>query len=452
MITKHRPNRRLSAVVATWGNFDRSFLLLITGAVVIIMVLILMVFVKGPRIREVTFNPELLTQTSGQWLVLHTNQPLRPVSVKQVSVVPYTPINVLSSGNEVAIQFEQRLPYETTYTIKLTATPVKLTYRFTTSVAASYYLESPGTIKEHIVGQDVDRTVFQAGFINDFALSGKYLAVVVQNGSTDQLRIVNTQTGKSYAANLPEAGMISKVHASPDGEDFTFTLTSEDISEKPYYNTTLFTFNAVTNKSSLVYGFNRSPIRVTDWTYAPGGSVIVAQTFSSVIEAVYLNGQASPLPLGAYGIIAGFSSDGSKIYVGTVQRGMEYITIATRKVTLLNQTPLGAGSSLQLVLPLQNSGGYVMQVQKPLPNSANLAQYIILVEGGHERILYASSNGTDAIAGISLSPNDQYVSIGLSPTYFTRSNDGTPAGTLTVDVANGKVIDHIPSLEQVLWQ
>jgi hypothetical protein len=168
--------------------------------------------------------------------------------------------------------------------------------------------------------------------------------------------------------------------------------------------------------------------------------------------AVYLNNQTPPLPLGAYSLISGFSYDGSQIFVGNQQQEMQVINVSTRTVTSLNQTPLGPDSSIQLLDPLVNSAGYIVQVQKPILNSASVGQYIVLVQGTHQRILYASADGADAISGVTISPNDEYASIGVTPTSYTRASSGTPASTLIVDVASGKVVDKVPSLEQVLWQ
>jgi hypothetical protein len=251
---------------------------------------------------------------------------------------------------------------------------------------------------------------------------------------------------------LPQVGTIQKLKASPDGQDFTFTFSSLHSKDKSSYNNTLFSFNVLSNQSTPVYGFNHQTLRATDWTYSPDGTVLVVQTFSSVLEAVYLNGTTPPLPLGAYGIISGFSYDGADIYVGNLIKGLSVINVTSRAAKLLNQAPLGPTSNLLLVSPLLNSNGYVELVQKAVPGSANLAQYVILVQGTHTRTIYASSDGLDAVAGISISPNDEYMSIGVSPTYFTQTNGGTPASTLIVDTASGKVVDQLPSLEQVLWQ
>ena len=428
------------------------FMRLVVGSLVLICALVALVLVKGARIREATFTPELATQNSDEWLLMHTNVPLGMVHTRQVSVSPSTPVSAISSGNEVAVQFKPRLQYVTRYTVALSDGLAKLTYSFMTPKGVCYYLISPGTIKEHTVGEPTDQVVYQAPFINEFALTGNYLAVVVQNGATDKLVIVNLKNNAVSSASLPQAGTIQYLKASPDGQDFSFTFTSLNQKDMPYYDSTLFSLNVPANKTTPVYGFNHGLLRATDWAYSPDGSAIVVQTFSSVIEAVYLNGVTPPLPIGAYAIIDGFSYDGSELYVGTLQKGSEVVNLSTRGAVFLNQAPMGTGSALELVAPLPNGAGYVMQVQKAISGSANYAQYVVLVQGNKRRILYASPRGTDAIASVSVSPNDQYVAVGISPTYFTQTNGGSPAGTLIIDAHRGTVVDRIPSLEQVVWQ
>jgi len=427
------------------------FAVIVGGSLLVIVILVALVFIRGPHIREVTFSPELTTQNTGEWLLMHTNVPLRPVHSSQIRVMPSTSTHVLSSGNEVAIQFLRRLPYNTNYAVTLASSPLKLTYRFTTPKGVCYYLVSPGTIKEHVVGTSPDRTVYEAPFINEFALTGNYLAVVTQQSATDGLVIVNLSSGQTFDAKLPEAGTIQQLEASPDGQDFSYTFTSLNSAARPYYDSTLFSLNVPSNKSTPIYGFNHGLLRATAWAYSPSGLVMIVQTFSSVIEAVYVNGVTPPLPIGAYDIIDGFSSDGNDIYVGTSQKGFGVINVNTRTVTFLNQSPLGLGSTLELVDPLPNGNGYITQIQKEIPGVANYAEYVMLVQNGRQHVLFASPNGTDAIVGVSVSPNDQYVAIGVSPTYFTKSNGGLPASTLIVSL-NGHVVDRIPSLEQVVWQ
>ncbi|HUB94183.1 MAG TPA: hypothetical protein VMB52_06805 [Verrucomicrobiae bacterium] len=442
----------LNKVRSEGADLDSMFIILVTGSLLCIIILTCMVFIQGPRIREVTFNPELSTQNSGQWILMHTNLPLGMIQGKQVMISPATPFSVLSSGNEVAVQFKQRLSYDSHYTVKVATGSVTLQYGFKTPKGVCFYLVSPGTLKEHTVGDAVDQTVYQAPFINEFALTGDYLAVVEPNGSTDSLVIVNTKTKKSYDADLPQAGTIQNIKASPDGQDFSFTFTSLEASSKPNYNTDLFSLDVLTNKVVPVYGFNHQLLQATDWTYSPDGLAMVVQTFSSVIEAVYLNSTTPPLPIGAYSIIDGFSYDGTHLYVGTLKQGTENIDLDTRKGTYLDQTPLGSMSNLELVAPLPNSAGYVMQVQEPIATSANYAQYVMLVTSSGQRTLYASRNGADAIASVSVSPNDEYVAIGVSPTSATQPGSGTLANTVIVSTATGKIVDTIPSLEQVVWE
>lgn len=434
------------------NDFNQIFSRLVVCCLALIVILILLVTVKGPHIRDVSFNPELPTQYSGEWLVLRANQPLKPVHPSQVSISPATPVSVLSSGSEVAVQLQRRLPYDTMYKLNVASPPVKLNYSFATPQGDCYYLISPGTVKKHVLFQSNDQTLYSAPFINQFTLTGNYMAVVDQDGSTDKLVIVNTHNDDTVVAHLPQAGTIQNLKASPDGNEFSFTFTSLNSSAKPYYNTTLFSYNVATNTSTPVYGFNHKSLKVSDWTYSPDGSVVVVQTFSSVIEAVYLNGSNQPLPLGAYGIISGFSFDGANIYVGTLEKGMDEINVTSRKVTRLNEFPFGSNSNLLAVYPLQNSNGYIELVQKSIPNEANLGQYVILVQPNGSRILYESSDGSLAVSGVSVSPNDQYISIGETPTEFVKYNNSITSNTLIVSVKNSKVVDRIPSLEQVDWQ
>lgn len=434
------------------SSFNSAFKKIVVLSIAIIALLILLVTVRGAHIREATFNPELPTQFSGEWLVLHTDQPLKTIQTKNVKITPSTPIKVISSGNEVAIQFEQRLPYNTNYKINIQSNPVNLNYSFKTPKGIIYYLVGVGTIKGHTLNQANDRTVYSAPFINTFALTGNNMAVVDQHGSTDQLVIVNTNNGDSYQVPLPERGTIQQLRASPDGQDFSFTFTSLSKKAKPYYDSSLLNYSVTLKKVSPIYGFNHKLLKLTDWSYSPDGTVILAQTFSSVVEAVYLNGSTPPLPIGAYGIISGFSYNGGDIYVGTLTQGLEKINVSTRKVSLLNQSPLGLNSQLLAVYPLVNDSGYIEMVQKAIPNEANLGQYVFLKSGSTTKQLFASVNGSDDVAGISISPNDEYISIGVTPTVFSQINKGIPASTLIVSVASGKVIDRIPSLEQGLWQ
>jgi hypothetical protein len=393
------------------------------------MLLMILTWLQGPRIRSSTIDTSLATTAANQQLILHMNQAPGAISKKLVKISPNIAFDVTSSGNTVAIQFTQPLQNDTDYAVKI-QTPDKrytVTHTFRTPPAVFYFAVSNDQtteIRRQIVGTPKSDVVYSGGKVSDYLVLGNTLVLSLKEDDKTRVTLFDIATKQYRDITLPGKGSVSQLHGAPGKRVFGFLYTDYD--NDIYGNILLYGINA---QELRRVGFSKGrTLEAGEWQLARNGETVLAQTLDS--SALLLSPDIAPIPLGQYSELFGFSHDDSSIVLRKTNEG----------VVRLNVTDMQAAPVLTLdsktyvadALPLFTRPGNVLQIQ----TSANgpPAQKVIINRENKLQEVYTNESVEEYITALALSSNDQFIAIEERPIatdeYRNRIINSTTGDTL----------------------
>ena len=438
--------------------FRRSLAGLIVVLVVLCGVFLTLGYLQGPKLTDAQVDTQAVTNRSGQQLRLFANQPVAAVTADQVSVIPDARVSVTTSGDVIAVQFDQPLHYATDYVVRVdgvrgTSLPQASTleYRFTTAGTSIYSLHRIPDADDEIVTENLtgaDRAVvFTSPRIVDFAVVGRALAVItLADDDSTALQLVSLTDGAVETVPLPGPGVISDLHASSVGFLIGVVFTPEGAGADALGGRELLTLDVSGRRAfTAVTGLDGSPLAVAAWGFVPGGTTLVAQSAEQTMLLVDASAPGIPTPLGKFAELVGFSSDGRTMVVRDAV-GPISVSLVDATQTRFVPAPIdGAAPFVGDVAPLANGG----MVEKAAVQASDGTFTVSLVvdDGTAGRVLFETPGGTGSIESFSVSPNDQYVVAEVVPDNATRVSDGYPRdprsttlSTVIIDLATGTVV------------
>ncbi len=436
--------------------------------------LVTLTYRQGPKLSSATVDTTQVVRQADQQVRLFANQNIAKVRASQVSVSPSSPFTVTSSGQEIAVQFTERLHYATRYTVTVrnvssSYLPVTadLGYSFTTAAASVYYLDRADPTKAGPTDDSIIRTglrggtgtiVYSAPRIQQFVVFPAAIAVVTLNDDhTDSLSLVSLKSPSQVEhLLLPGAGTIEKLQAEPDVGVLGFVFTSAGDSADPEYSSDLMTVDlTAAHTVTPVLGLDSKPLSVLDWLFLSGTTSVVAQAYDQSVLLIDPKNPAASTPLGVYASLEGSSPDGKSIVVADVF-SLILLTIATGKTTRLETHQVGGaktyGGDLQL---LGNGIASVQQVAVFDEATGEYGSYLIYQDGAAARILFGSADYKGSIDGFTVSPNGQYVAANVVPDYATAVSDGyfidpkaTSITTDFIDISSGAIVRSVAGFDE----
>lgn len=406
------------------------------GIALICLLLMVLTWLQGPRVRSATLDANLVTTAANQQLLLHMNQPPGTISQKQVRITPEALFAVTSSGNTVAIQFTQPLQNDTDYTVAIQTSNKRYTvnHTFHTAAATFYYAvdsEYSTEIRKQTVGTDVSQAVYTGSQVDDYLVLGNTLVLAIKDGDKDTLLVYDMPSKQSQRVTLPGNGTISQLHSAPGKRLFGFIST--DYTSEVTGTILLYDMNAQRLRR---VGFSQDrPVEADEWQLARNGTTVLAQTLDA--NALLLNPGATPIPLGQYTELFGFSHDDSSILMRHATDGAISLNVKSKQ-----QKPLVKQANDTYVteaFPLSTKQGYIVQVQTSTGHTSS-AQKVLIDQQGKQKELYANTSSGQYIDAVSLSPNDQLLAVEERTTesdiYQTRIINANSNGTLTIVEGN----------------
>lgn len=455
--------------------FRRTFAATTTTLLILCAVFLGLGYFQGVKLSAGQIDTTKAVTQPGQQLRLFANQSIARITAKQVTVTPAARFTVSSQGADVAIQFTDRLNYDTSYAVSISGVtslyqPQRSTfyYAFTTAPASLFYLrrarpnESEQVDRIYQTGLKGIRqkVIYSAPHIQDFAVFPTALAVVtVNDDKTNSLSLVSIKNAAVEHVLLPGAGSIENLQSDSEAALLGFSYTSGDGGPSSEYSDTLMTvdFNG-THTVRPVPGLDGKPLDVLNWLFLPGTTSIVAQAEDESLLLIDAAKPATPVPLGRYSGLAGSSPDGKSLVVSDAFGNLVY-SLASGKGKRLPPLPIDGATPFGGDLELTGDG--TARVQKVALYNETTKRFDILVVLENDkgpRLLFRSLNGTDSIDKTSLSPNSQFVTIeqtldpasGVSDGYLRNARSRNVA-TVIVDVSTGKVVRHLDGFA-VAWQ
>ncbi len=450
------------------NSFQRTFALVVTGLVVLVAVFAGLNYLQGPKLSSGQVDGSRVVDQPGQQLRLFANQTIRAVGEKQVTISPAAPFTVQTTGAVIALQFTDRLRYDTNYSVTVHGVtnsyqprPTTFSYNFQTAGATFFYLDrakpdAGGEQLDSIIRTEVRgnaRTViYQARHIQQFAVFPRAIAVAaLGEDNTSSLSLVGIDNGFVESIRLPGTGTVEQLQSAPDHDflGFVFTSTRANPDDIAPYTDALMTVDlAGTHLVAPVLGLGNKPYEVTNWLFLNGGTKIVGHQADQTVLLMDAANPGTAVPLGQFTALGSGSPDGTHIVVSDLFGPLSYDISDASKLRLPSLPMAGAstyGGDLRLV---GHGDERIQQVAVfGAEESRRFQSFLVHEEGKNLRVLFQTIDDQGSIEGFSVSPNGQYVAVNVIPDFASSVSDGYPTGaqstsisTVIVEISTGLVV------------
>jgi hypothetical protein len=451
----------------TFRRFRRTLAGVVAALVVLVAVFAALGATQGPKLSSAQVDTDGVVSQSGQQLRLFANQAVATVTDDQVTIVPDAPVTVSSSGDIIAVQFDQPLRYNTEYTVSVADvtsqyvdTPETLEYSFRTGSPDVYYLDR-GPDTDQIIRTtltDTARTVvYSAPKIQDYAVFDAAVAVVTADESgMNALSLVNAQ-GNVESVALPGAGTVDLLRGNAATGVLGFTFTGAEPTPERTYFDTLFTIDlASTRLLTPVTGLDGEALEVLEWSFVPASTRLIAQNTDQSLLSVDTAEPRDVLPLGQYVEFDSVSTDGSTVVVAD-PFGPLALSLADGTTRRLDPSPLDGDTPFGGTAQVLSDDRWLQQIAFFDETSGRFQSLVVVDDGDAARALFRTLNDAGSIERFQISPNNQYVAIETVPDVASSEADGytvngrsTSIATVFVDIESGAVIKSVEGFD-VSW-
>ncbi|PRY70138.1 hypothetical protein B0I08_101265 [Glaciihabitans tibetensis] len=424
-------------------------------------------FSQGPKLSSAQIDTAQVVQQGGQQLRLFVNQAVASIEADQITVTPAAAISVSTSGDVVAVQFDEPLRYNTDYVVEVSgvtsvyvAQPSTLTYEFTTASPELYYLDRAGD-SDRIIRTALSTTdrdiVYEAASIEDYAVFDGALAVVTTGSDGGSALALVSAEGNVEDIALPGVGVVEQLQSSATTGMLGFIFTGTDAAGGTDYARTLFTVNLGGSRALVaVTGLDGLTPQVERWDFVPTTSDIVVYAADQSLLRVGLGDAATVLPLGQFSGFQSMSADGRTVVV-TDPFGAVALNLNDGSIQRLDPSPLEGEVPFAGATAVVPSGGWVQQVADIDVTTGRYKSAMVFDDGNTARIIYRTPRDEGSFVNFALSPNGQYAVVETVPDVSTSVDDGytvnprsTSITTVFVDVGTGAVVKSIEGF-RVSW-
>jgi hypothetical protein len=425
--------------------------MLVAALSVIAAVFLVLGSLQGPKLSAAVVDAARVTEQAGQQLRMFANQPLADVTAAQVTVTPSAEVSVTVQSDLLIVQFEQPLRSSTDYTVEVRDVPATsrdatatFTHRFTTAPAEVLYLDR-GDDRDEVLRAPVDGTgrgevVYAAQGIQHFA-SVENVIVVARDapGATSVLEVVSIDGGVQQVqqVQLPQGARIDRLIAPPVGTLLGMVL-SGDLAVVDL---------AAEGTVMIVMGLDGAPIATLNAQFLPDGATIIASASDTTILRIELVGTPLVLPIGQVPEMYALSTDGTRL-TGADTFGGVVLDLASGVESRLDPSPVNGEFSFGGEAVLTRTDLRVQKVAVPNADTGSISTLLVADDGtGAASVLLRTIDDRGSIGSFTLSPNDQYVAVEVTPSVVDAQPDGRPVNgrptsvtTIIVDIESGAVV------------
>lgn len=384
--------------------------------------------VQGPRLRGAQLNDSSLVERVGQRIILDTTQILAQKSAAGVTVDPAADFETVITGSQMTLRFSGILEYNQDYVIRVpaatgaaTGASSSLEYRFSTSDTSVYALfrhpdDSAESRDDEILKMPLSaggpEAVFSAARIQEFAVFPQMLAVAILNDDDTNNIVLSAGGGITSNVALPRPGVVTQLHSSGASNILGFTFSDPGLDGKDR-NILYFLDLTGTGVPQPVLGLDGQPLSVSDWTFVPGTTSIIAQSSADrSLFLVDLTKTELPTPLGQHATLRGFVPGTTTLIVEDPGQ-ISTINLSTGTVetlTLPEPTSKPGEYPGQLVI-LDQSHAYAQVYSSYDLNAKTLTSVVAVTDASGTKILYTPASKETRIGAVCLSPNGQYLAV-----------------------------------------
>ena len=435
-------------------RFQRTFWIVsgVLGAVA--AVFLLLGALQGPKLTTAQVDPQRATEQSGQQLRMFANQPLRDVDASQVAVSPQTDVTVTVQDDLLVVQFDERLRYDTEYTVTVSDVAARsrdavstFSHAFETAGASVLYLDR-GETQDEILRAEVSGTgrgevVHAAPGIQAFAPVEGVLVVARDagaggTGSSDAasdasapgtgasvLESVLTESGDAETVRLPEGARVDRIIAPQEGTLLGLVLTEVVDEGTPQFSSALAYVDLAGDREvRLLEGLDGEPVRALDAAFLPGGSSLLVHALDQSLLRIDLLAPELVLPVDQLPTVWNLSTDGTRVS-GSDSFGGLFLDLESGEETRLNPSLFEGEVVFGGETVLLSDERWVQKVAVPDASGGSFAIVVVVDDGsGESRQLARTIDDRSSIGALSVSPNDQYVAIEVTPSVEDADPDG----------------------------
>jgi len=444
-------------------RFRRLFWMLSASLAVTAAVLLGVSSLQGPRLSSATVDTARVTEQPGQQLRLFASQPLADVDAAQVVVTPETPVSTTVDGSLLVVQFEQRLRTDTEYIVEVRDVAAQgrsatstIEHRFTTAAGAVLYLDRGDTVDEvlraPLQGTGRGEVVHAAEGIQHMApVEGVLVVARDAPGGTSVLESVQPSSGVVQNLRLPEGVRVDALIAPPVGTLLGVILSSAPVDGEqqgvPEYASTLAVVDLAGDGTvAAVPGLDGGQLAVDQGWFLPDGSTLIVHGRDQTVQRVELL-TGLVLPIDQVPTAYGISNDATRL-TGADAFGGIIVDLDSGEQSRLDPSPLDGEFAFGGEALLTAGELRVQKIAIPDESGGVFRSALIADDGsGASRLLYRTPDDRGSLGALSLSPNDQYVAIEVTPSVEDAQSDGrvvnsrpTSITLVIVDVASGTVV------------
>lgn len=446
-------------------RFDRTFWILAGGLAAISAVFLLLGTLQGPKLSSAVVDPQRVTEQAGTQLRLFANQPLTEVTAEQVTVTPAAPVSVSVQDDLIVVQFDQRLRYSTEYTVEVhdvgatsRDATANFTYRFTTAPGSVLYLDRDDAgdeiLRAPLLGSGRGEVVVAAEGIQHFApVEG--VIVLARDDAAGGSVLESVQPGVGGVVeqiHLPEGVRVQQLIAPPVGTLLGVVLTSVPVEGDeqgiPEYTKTLTVIDLAGDRTvTPVAGLDGSPVSVITGEFLPDGTTLIAHALDQTVLRVDLAGSSLVLPIDQVQTVYGLSTDARKL-TGADAFGVIYLDLESGDEARLDPSLFEGDLAFGGEAIFTAGDIWVQKVAIPDATGGSFRSLLVADDGsGASRLLLSTVDDRGSIGGFTVSPNDQFVAVEVTPSVTDAVPDGrrvngrpTSITTVIVDIETGAVV------------
>lgn len=439
-------------------RFERTFWMLAASLAAIAAVFLLLGSLQGPMLSSAVVDAARVTEQPGQQLRLFANQPLGEVAPEQVTVTPAAAVTVSVQDDLMVVQFEQRLRSGTEYLVEVRDVSAlsrdalsTFSYRFTTAQASVLYLDRGDDLDE-VLRAPLDGTgrgevVHAAPGIQHIAPIENVVVVARDaEGGTSVLESISRDGGVQLL-RLPQGARVDRLIVPPSGTLLGMVLTTVDEAAEPLPGVLAVVDLAAEGIVSIVPGLDGQPITTLNAAFLPDGSTLIVHAFDQSVLRVELTEPPLALPIGQVPEMYALSTDGTRL-TGSDAFGGVVLDLATAEESRLDPSLVEGELAFGGEAILTSTE---LRVQKvAVADVVTGAVRVVLVAddgSGTARVLLRTIDDRGSIGDFSISPNDQFVAVEVTPSVEDAVADGRPVNgratsvtTVIIDIESGAVV------------
>lgn len=449
----------MSRTSSEWRGFRRAFWWTAAVTTGVGAVFLLLGAMQGPKLSTAQVDTVRVTEQAGQQLRLFGNQPLSEVTAEQVSVEPDARVSVSTQGELITVQFDEPLRYATEYTITVegVASPSRdatstFEHRFTTAPGEFVYVdrgdESDEVVRARVDGTGRGEVLYSAPGIQEAAPLGSAV-VVTRDGpdGTSLLEVVNVATGAVESVVLPEQGLrIDELVVPRVGTTVAVVMSSVTNPDAPARRLGLFDAGGV-GVVEFVTGLDGAVLQAQAVLAVPAGDTLLVHGLDGTLTSLPLADPTLALPLGQYTTVHGVSADGGRVSA-TDPFGGVALDLDTGEEERINPSLFEGALVFGADFYLLDDTTRVQRVA--VTDDAGLAVANLIVAddgGGASRLLARTLDDGGSFGAVSVSPNNEFVAIEVTPSVAEAVTDGRPVNeqptsvtVVIVDIASGDLV------------